>query len=74
MPSSIRIKMLNVFLKRIRLLTSTDLTNSNNFAIMDASTIGHHGKEYGSCQEKETEHSQHYPIQGMGENLKKRLL
>ena len=38
---------------------------------MDASAIGHHGKEYGSCQEKETENPQHYSIQGMGKNLRK---
>ena len=61
-------------MKWICLLTSTDLTDSNNLAIMNASAIGHHCKEDGSSQEEEAEHTQHYSIQGMGKNLKKILL
>ena len=67
-----RMPCLNVFLKRTCFLASTDLTDCNNFAIMDASAIGHHGKEYGSCQKEEAEHPQHDSIQGMGKNLKKK--
>ena len=41
---------------------------------MDASAIGHHCKEDGGGQEEEAEHSQHDPVQGMGQNLKKKTL
>ena len=56
-------------LKRICLLSPTDFTDCNNFAIVDASAIGHHGKEDGGSQKEEAEHPQHDPVQGVGENL-----
>ena len=61
-------------LKRVCLLASTDFTDSNNFAIVDASAIGHHGKEDGGGEKEEAEHPQHDPIQGMRKNLEKVLL
>ena len=61
-------------LKRICLLASTDFTDCNNFAIVDASAIGHHGKEDGGGEKEEAEHPQHDPIQGMRKNLKIKTL
>ena len=58
----------------LRTLTTRAPSSANNLAIVDASAIVHHGKEDGSCQEKETEHPQHDPIQRMGKNLKKKRL
>ena len=58
----------------LRTLTTRAPSGANNLAIVDASAIVHHGKEDGSCQEKETEHPQHDPVQRMGKNLKKKRL
>ena len=54
-------------------MASTDITDSNDLAVMDASAIGHHGKEDGSCQKEEAEHPQHNPIQGMRKDLENTL-
>ena len=58
----------------LRTFTTKAPSGANNLAIVDASAIVHHRKEDGSCQEKETEHPQHYPIQRMGKNLKNKRL
>ena len=58
----------------IRVVSKTKVTNADGRAIMDAGAIAHHGKEYGGGYEEEAEHTQHDPIQGVGENLMKSYL
>ena len=41
---------------------------------MDAGAIVHHGKENGDGYEEKAEYTQHDPVQGVGENLKKSYL
>ena len=41
---------------------------------MDAGAIAHHGKENGGGDKEEAEHTEHDPVQGVGENLKKSYL
>ena len=41
------LKHSDVLLKRIGLMSSTDISDSNDLSIMDASPVGHHGKEDG---------------------------
>ena len=41
------LKHSDVLLKRIGLMSSTDISDSNDLAIMDARPVGHHGKEDG---------------------------
>ena len=58
----------------IRVLSQIKTTSANDLAIMDAGAIAHHGKENGGGYKEEAEYTQHDPVQGVGENLKKSYL
>jgi len=61
-------------LKLIRVVSKTKVTNADDLAVMDAGAITHHGKEDGGSDKEEAEYTQHDPVQGVGENLKKSYL
>ena len=58
----------------IRVVSKTKIVNADDLAIMDTGAIAHHGKENGGGYEEEAEHTEHDPVQGVGENLKKSYL
>ena len=58
----------------IRVVSKPKVTNADDLAIMDAGAIAHHGKEDGGGYEEEAEQTEHDPVQGVGENLKKSCL
>ena len=58
----------------IRVASKTKVANADDLAIMDAGAIAHHSKEDGGGYEEEAEQTQHDPVQGVGENLKKSYL
>ena len=60
-----------VRVKLIWVVPKTKVTNADDLAIMDAGAIAHHGKENGGGYKEEAEYTQHDPVQGVGENLKK---
>ena len=61
-------------MKLIRVVSKTKVTNADDLAIVDAGAIVHHGKENGDGYEEQAEYTEHDPVQGVGENLKKSYL
>ena len=62
------------WLKLINVVSKTKIVNADDLAIVDAGAIAYHGKEDGDGYEEEAEYTQHDPVQGVGENLKKSYL